>query len=544
MNTRSRFCAHTGPPRLSTLFRSLVVLLIGSAILVPLQYGTAATISVNTYVDVVANDGKCSLREAVTAVNTSATSGNTNGECAAGDGNNDTIMLPATTYYLTIAGANENLNATGDLDLRASMTIAGAGMDSTIINGPPDRVMQIIGPSIQVSLQDLMISGGHAPDGSDEASGARGGALLVSNATLTLQHVELSGNLGGRGGNAFDNQFSSGGDGGAGGGLAADASVVIVSDSVLTANHAGDGGNAAEAYMSHAGFGGDGGAISLINNSTLTLQRSSLTANASGLAGLLDADADSGYGGALCLDSSSTAIVIQSDIDGNAAGDTSIGSNGGGIAVRGGGTLEVTQSSVTRNVSRLGGGIYVASPATLLLHNGTLAANQASAGGAIFVQNTSAVIDLATISGNTAAIGSGIAILTINQDVNISNSIVSGNGGGGTDCQIYGGGNPDYTSAGYNIAGSGCPSDGTADIMTTDPQLGPLSANGGLGDTMMPHPTSPATDAGSCAASSVYVDERTHTRPSDVPRVANVADGCDIGAVELDDDLFWDGLEG
>jgi len=529
------------------LLRNLKVILLGSAILVPLQYGSAATISVNTYVDPVANDGKCSLREAITAVNTGAASGNTNGECAAGDGNNDTIILPATTYYLTIPGANEDLNATGDLDLRASMTIAGAGMNSTIITfigSSLDRVMQVIGPSIQVRLQDLMISGGQVPDASDEASGARGGGLLVSNATLTLQHVELFGNLGGRGGNAFDSQFTSGGDGGAGGGLAADASVVTVSDSLLTSNHAGAGGNAAEAYMSHAGFGGDGGAISLTNGSTLTLQRSSLTANASGLAGLLDADADSGYGGALCLDSGSTAIVMQSDIDGNAAGDTNVGSNGGGIAVLGGGTLELTQSSVTRNVSRLGGGIYVASPATLLLHNDTLAANQASAGGAIFVQNTSAVIDLATISGNTAAIGSGIAILTINQDVKIGHSIVSGNGGGGTDCQVYGGGNPDYSSAGYNLAGSGCPNDGTADIVTTDPQLGPLGANGGLGDTMMPQPTSPATDAGSCAASSVYVDERTQTRPSDVPRVANVADGCDIGAVELDDDLFWDGLEG
>jgi len=523
-----------------------VPILLGSAILVPLQYGNAATISVNTYVDDVANDGKCSLREAVTAVNTSAASGNTNGECAAGDGNNDTIMLSDTTYYLQIAGANEDFNAKGDLDLRASMTVAGAGIGSTVIEGygHQDRVMQIIGPSIQVSLHDLMISGGHAPDGSEASKGAPGGGILVSNATLTLQHVELFGNLGGRGGNAFDGQFSFGGEGGAGGGLAADASVVTVSDSLLTFNHGGAGGNASEgSYMSHAGFGGDGGAISLANNSTLTLQRSILTANASGLAGLFDADADSGSGGALYLDSNSIATVTQSDIDGNAAGDTSSSAYGGGIAVLGGATLELIQSSVTRNESSLfGGGIYASLAATLLLRNDTLAENQASVGGAIFLQYTPAVIDLGTISGNTAATGSGIAILS-DKDLKISNSIISGNGGGGTDCDAFSG-DPNYTSAGYNLAGSGCLSDGTADIMTTDPQLGPLSANGGLGDTMMPHPTSPATDAGSCAASSVYVDERTHTRPSDVPRVANVADGCDIGAAELDDDIFWDGIEG
>ena len=516
---------------------------LGSAILVPLQSSNASTISVTTYVDVVANDGKCSLREAVTAVNTSAASGNTNGECAAGDGNDDTIVLAATTYYITIPGANEDLNASGDLDLRASMTIAGAGMGATIIHGSPDRVMQIIGPSIQVSLQDLMITGGHAPDAADEGTGARGGGLLVSNATLTLQRVELSGNLGGRGGDAFDNTFTFGGDGGAGGGLAADASVVTVSDSLLTLNHAGAGGNASEAsFMSYPGDGGDGGAISLTNNSTLTLQRSTLTANASGLGGLFGTDPNSGYGGALCLASNSTATVTQSDIDGNAAGDTSIGTSGGGIAVRGGASLDLTQSSVTHNVSRLGGGIYAFSPATLLLRNDTLAANQASAGGALFLQNTAAVVDFATISGNTAATGSGIAISSNDMYVTASNSIISGNGGGGADCGTYGG-VPNYTSAGYNIAGSGCPSGSTGDIMTTNPQLGPLGANGGLGETMMPHPTSPATDAGSCASSSVYVDERIHTRPSDVPRVANSADGCDIGAVELDDDLFWDGFE-
>lgn len=61
---------------------------------------------------------------------------------------------------------------------------------------------------------------------------------------------------------------------------------------------------------------------------------------------------------------------------------------------------------------------------------------------------------------------------------------------------------------------------------------------------MMPVPTSPALDSESCAASASVVDERNHSRVSDIPRVPNVAGGCDIGAAELDDDIYWDGFGG
>src|SRR5438105_616173 len=47
----------------------------------------------------------------------------------------DTIIVPAGTYTLTLAGANEDYAATGDLDIRGDMTISGAGADTTIIDG-------------------------------------------------------------------------------------------------------------------------------------------------------------------------------------------------------------------------------------------------------------------------------------------------------------------------------------------------------------------------------------------------------------------------
>jgi hypothetical protein len=72
------------------------------------------------------------LREAITAANTNAAFGG----CPAGSMGADTISLAAGTYTLSIAnvgGVNEDNNATGDLDVRESLTIQGAGSASTII---------------------------------------------------------------------------------------------------------------------------------------------------------------------------------------------------------------------------------------------------------------------------------------------------------------------------------------------------------------------------------------------------------------------------
>ena len=103
----------------------------------------AATIVVNGTADVIANDGQCTLREAITAANTDTVSGAAAGECAAGV-ITDTITLPAGTYTLALSGYSEDNNATGDLDLKSDITINGADADTTIIDADQkDRVMEI-----------------------------------------------------------------------------------------------------------------------------------------------------------------------------------------------------------------------------------------------------------------------------------------------------------------------------------------------------------------------------------------------------------------
>src|ERR1700722_18639782 len=187
----------------------------------------ATTIAVTTTSDVVANDGVCSLREAITAVNTGAASGSLPGECAAGNGVNDTITLSANTYLLTLVGPDEDNNATGDFDIRADVTIEGAGMTDTFINaagvGAPDRVFDLPVAGVNVTFQDLTIENGHAPDGIPGVGmfgfptpGEDGGGIRVLNATVTLASVTLTQNQAGAA--PTGGMFPS--SGGAGGGIA------------------------------------------------------------------------------------------------------------------------------------------------------------------------------------------------------------------------------------------------------------------------------------------------------------------------------------
>ena len=118
--------------------RLLVALAMVAAMLGIARPAYAASITVTTTADEFNTGAACSLREAIQAANTDAAFGG----CAAGAGP-DTINLPAGTYTLTLTGI-EDVNHAGDLDVSSSMTIAGAGQGSTIIDGNnADRVFAV-----------------------------------------------------------------------------------------------------------------------------------------------------------------------------------------------------------------------------------------------------------------------------------------------------------------------------------------------------------------------------------------------------------------
>ncbi|MGB0389480.1 MAG: CSLREA domain-containing protein, partial [Ardenticatenaceae bacterium] len=153
--------------RYTSLLFPLLMTLLALALIVSQRTTTAdaATITVNSTADVVADDGQCTLREAITAANTDSTSGTMAGECPPGSGD-DTIMLSTESYTLTITGADEDSNATGDLDLTSDITIEVADGTATLDGNQLDRVLHVH-DGATVSLSDLTITGGKTADGID-----------------------------------------------------------------------------------------------------------------------------------------------------------------------------------------------------------------------------------------------------------------------------------------------------------------------------------------------------------------------------------------
>ena len=98
-----------------------------------------ATITVNSSGDSAANDGACTLREAITAANSNAASGAMANECAAGQ-----AEPTADLIEFDIAGAGPHVIAPGsDLpDLTQLATVDGStdGADEIALNGAPSAV--------------------------------------------------------------------------------------------------------------------------------------------------------------------------------------------------------------------------------------------------------------------------------------------------------------------------------------------------------------------------------------------------------------------
>ena len=133
----------------------LVALLSAGFLFNSTQSGQAASyIIVNhTEDNKIANDGNCSLREAIIAANKDKPSGGKPGECVAGSGA-DTIILPAGTYVLSRTdGGKEDATTTGDLDIDGDVHIEGDGADVTIIEGfeLTDRVIHVLSGVVTIS---------------------------------------------------------------------------------------------------------------------------------------------------------------------------------------------------------------------------------------------------------------------------------------------------------------------------------------------------------------------------------------------------------
>ncbi len=69
-----------------------------------------------------------------------------------------TITVPAGAYPLTIAGAEDDAAATGDLDINEDVTIVGKGVPSIDGQGL-DRIFEVFNPAV-VRMEALIVVNG------------------------------------------------------------------------------------------------------------------------------------------------------------------------------------------------------------------------------------------------------------------------------------------------------------------------------------------------------------------------------------------------
>jgi hypothetical protein len=370
----------------------------------PIEPATGTTMNVTITSDVLANDGKCSLREAVIAANTNMRSGSKPGECPAGKGDlMDSIVLASGAIYaLTRSSTFEDNARNGDLDIRNNPAItdltirAGLNGRATIKQHAlvDDRVLDVLGA--KVIIQGVMFAGG---------SNVESGGGIRNSGKLTLIACKVRSNSARwMGGGIFNNSKS----------------VLRVVSSTISGNTSSDHGG---------GLVNGGGIVTLtgstVSNNTaawggglftetgrLTLVHTTVSGNS----------ADNDAGGIFVKELSVVNIQNGSRITGNTA------AWGGGISSWNS-TLTVDASVISNNtVPNSGGGLLIHDGGTAVVQNGSVISNNAATyeGGISNWGGSTLTVDGSVISGNTASGSSGgignLGIMTLNASTVFGNT--------------------------------------------------------------------------------------------------------------------------
>ncbi|MCC7147412.1 MAG: right-handed parallel beta-helix repeat-containing protein [Phycisphaeraceae bacterium] len=365
--------------------------------------GTAYVI--DSLLDVVADDGYLTLREAIEAANTNAAVN----EAAAGSGSaTDSITFAPSLF----AGGHVDLILAGtELSIIGDLSITGPGQELLSIDAAGlSRVLVIWGSGVDATLAGLTITGGYI-------NGDGGGIHSSGGSHVTLAHCAIS----------YNYAIWDGGGGCVGGG-----STMTLTDCTISANQAQSDGGGIYVYEEgvatlincmvngNAVQGGYGGGVCLKKNGAVTLTNSTVSENSAK------------YGGGLSMveDTTTTLTLTNSTVSGNSANGVG---EGGGLYVDGGMAM-LTNCLINDNLARYwGGGMYIID-SEVMLANITATGNSAGAsGGGLIVWGGSVVtMDVSTISGNSAGSGGGLSIH--GGDVAIADGTISENTG------QYGGG--------------------------------------------------------------------------------------------------------
>jgi hypothetical protein len=212
----------------------------------------------------------------------------------------------------------------------------------------------------------------------------------------------------------------------------------------------------------------------------------------------------------------SIMILWRTAVDDNSA-SSGFGA-GGGILNSNGATLQITESTISRNsVIASGGGIQ--NMGVLTMTNSTVSGNHANGGGGIYNQEA-ARIQFSTLSDNGALAGAGGNLNGAAGTISMTHTLIT-DFDGGANCLWA---TDTIVSLDYNIASdNSCPLTQVNDLANTDPLLGPLQDNDGPTETHALLFGSPAIDAGDEAACPA-TDQRGYGRP--------FGPTCDRGAYE------------
>ncbi len=356
--------------------------LLGPSVLVSFVFLLGASSAAAMTVTSTGETGACTLRGAIEAVNTN------NSATACGSvssGGLTPINLPANIY----TPSDGQLQVTSG----AQLEIIGASINdpaSTVIDATgPGRVFEILSGA-QVKLTGLKVTGGQTANGTNGTSyGQYGGPAgdgggILNKGSLSLDHVLVTANFTGDGGNGADgvsdaqSDGKGGGLGGRGGGIYNNAGAYLsVTASTISANGTGGGGDGGAGgigvnglgHYPQGGHGGAGGPPGsgggIYNAGSATITTSTLSGNFTGRGG------NGGNGGQGAGPAPAPNGGTFSSGRGGYGGDGGSASysrneycqcyqpnsilGGGGIANVEGGSLTMTASTVSANNTGAGG---------------------------------------------------------------------------------------------------------------------------------------------------------------------------------------------
>ena len=529
-------------PTGQTLRRSLLATAMLAAFASPLAHAATLVVDPAAIDEAAASDGKCSLREAVLALNAGDVAGT---DCVNsvtdGFGVNDTITLPAGTYTLTVGGVDETHAAgsetepwvvvnvrdatRGDLDIIKSVKIVGAGSATTIVRWATtegqerDRIFHVFADTgtVDVSIQGVTLTGGQTlqtelgagppstlgPEpttyfmrraGAGLAVGPAAAVVLVDPNLTGQEHSE------GRGGSRRPTEHDESG-----------ATLTLALNDVVV------DGNSAQ---------GDGGGI--------------YTAAAMKATKVVVSNNASATNGGGIYNEGNTSIV-DSTIKGNES------EGGGGLFGTGSNVVNISGTTFSGNRAVGGGAISGRARVTMKIVNSTLSGNFGKDVGAGLYTNGGAELRNVTIADNLAGAdaptaGSGINTFPsgASAGVTVRNVLLANNRKGWLDTMTAeeiaalpsancGSTSPSIgiQSQGHNLSSdASCATIFTlaGDRNEVDPRIGPLADNGGPTHTHALLEGSPAIGGGEAQA-DITVDQRGISRdsPPDIGAYEDVA---------------------